>query len=391
MYHIQMLEIEKIIVKFINDEANGPELEKLDNWLNDDKHKETFCNYARIEYLTKIYMSSYDLENAKKVIGQKVIRTKKKQKTNLYLKIAAAASIVFIIGLSFFLDMNTQPENKLVLKEPARINIGSDKAILTLANGDEVALEKGRKFEKGSTKSNGEKLVYQTVKHQDVDVNKIAFNYLTIPRGGQFSVELSDGTKVWLNSESKLKYPTSFATGVARKIELVYGEAYMEVSPSSEHHGASFRVLTGSQEIEVLGTEFNIKAYKEDIEIKTTLAGGKILISTGGLQKILMPDQQATIGQNSKDIVVSKVDAAKEISWVKGLFTFDEKPLIEIMKVLSRWYDLEVVFESAERKKFIFTGILERAASAEDILQLIESTSENEVKFEIKDKTILIK
>lgn len=388
---MEKLNIKNSVVKYLGQEANRQELEQLDNYMNDRENSVIFNNYVRVEYLTKICMSDYDLEKAKKAVGQRVIREEKKRKTNRYLKIAAAASILLIIGLSLFIKIDTEIENKVVLKNPVQISIGSDKAILTLSNGDEVALEKGKKFKKGSTKSNGEKLVYHTSKYQDDDNKKVTFNYLTVPRGGQFVVELSDGTKVWLNSESKLKYPTYFASGVTRKIELVYGEAYMEVSPSSEHRGVNFKVLTGSQEIEVLGTEFNIKAYKEDNEIKTTLAGGKITISTGELRKTLLPNQQATILKDSKDIAVSEVDIATEISWVNGLFTFDEKQLVEIMKVLSRWYDVEVVFESAIRKSYVFTGVLERTKSVEDILQLIESTSEGEVKFKIENNTILIK
>ena len=214
---------------------------------------------------------------------------------------------------------------------------------------------------------------------------------MTIPRGGQFFVKLSDGTEVWLNSETKLKYPVTFTEGLTRKVELIYGEVYFKVSPSTQHKGAGFHVLTKSQEINVLGTEFNIRAYNNDEVMATTLVEGKIRIKKGEVSETLKPNQQAKISQESNQIDIQEIDVSQEISWVNGLFAFNEKPLEEILTVLSRWYDTEVVFENAKQKKFVFTGLLERTKAVEDILKLIEATSEGQIKFEIKDKTIIIK
>lgn len=382
----------KIIVKFLNKEANPSELEKLDDGLKKENNISVFNSFVRIEYLTSIYMSNYDLKKAKQSIDKKVKDVEKKRKINFYKKISIAASVLLVLGLSFFKISEQKGKENEIVKIPAVIEIGTDKAILTLENGDEVPLEKGKNFEKGSLTSNGERLIYSGGKDKSTK-SKLSYNYLTIPRGGQFYVELADGTKVWLNSESKLKYPTSFQSGSIREIELVYGEAYMEVSPSSKHNGDSFAVVTGLQHINVLGTEFNIKAYKDEGEVFTTLVGGKIKIQKGQINKILIPNQQARVQNDLDEISIKDVDASQEISWVKGMFSFDEEPLEEIMKSLSRWYDVEVVFESAERKKFVFSGILERTKSINDILKLIEDTSsvEGEVIFEISDKTILIK
>lgn len=222
--------------------------------------------------------------------------------------------------------------------------------------------------------------------------NELAYNSLTVPRGGQFFVKLSDGTQVWLNSDSKLKYPVKFQEGKARNVEVVYGEAYFKVSPSTEHNGASFNVLTKSQIINVLGTEFNIKAYDGDDEIVTTLVEGKIRVEKGKKSKVLKPYQQSKIRHNADIIKILDIeDLSQEISWINGLITFNEQSLDEIMKILSRWYDVDVIFETAEQKRFVFTGILERTKSIENILKLIETTSEGQIKFEIEDKTITFK
>jgi ferric-dicitrate binding protein FerR (iron transport regulator) len=174
-------------------------------------------------------------------------------------------------------------------------------------------------------------------------------------------------------------------------VELIYGEVYFKVSPSTEHKGAGFHVLTKSQEIDVLGTEFNIRAYDNDSIMATTLVEGKISIKRGEVSKTLIPSQQAKISKDSDKIDIQEVEVSQEISWVNGLFSFNEKPLEEILIVLSRWYDTEVVFENAKQKRFVFTGVLERTDAVEDIIKLIEATSEGQIKFEIKEKTIIIK
>ena len=174
-------------------------------------------------------------------------------------------------------------------------------------------------------------------------------------------------------------------------MELIYGEAYFKVSPSTAHKGAAFHVLTKSQEIDVLGTEFNVKAYNGDTIMATTLVEGKIKIKKGVVIETLLPNQQATINYESDKINIEEIDVSQEISWINGLFSFNEKPLDKIMIVLSRWYNTDVVFANSKQKKFVFTGILERTETVEDILKLIEATSEGQIKFEIADKTIIIK
>ncbi|MDC1324467.1 DUF4974 domain-containing protein, partial [Flavobacteriaceae bacterium] len=215
-------------------------------------------------------------------------------------------------------------------------------------------------------------------------------NFLTIPRGGQFFLKLSDGTQVWLNSESQLKYPVSFRDGETRVVELVYGEAYFDVSPSNEHKGAKFKVLNQAQEIEVLGTEFNVKAYKDETNIFTTLIEGKVSISTETTNQILKPKQQASFNISSKTMAIATVDVYSHTSWKEGVFSFRRTSLEQIMKVLSRWYDMDVEFMNPELKKEGFNGVLGKDQNIEDILKIIQSYGIIE-NYEIINKKIILK
>ena len=387
-----MTEIEKIVVKFLNQEANHSELEKLEDLLKNEEGIQVLNSFVKTQYLSTLSMTEYDLNNAKESIKSRLRKSERAKKINIYKRMSVAASVVLVLGMASYLLYNTSMVNRPVGKQqPHLIVTGTDRAILTLENGDEVALEKGKNFQTGKVSSNGEELVYANKGQSEVGGKVPLYNYLTIPRGGQFFVKLSDGTGVWLNSETKLKYPVEFTDGISRQVELIYGEAYFKVSPSTEHKGAGFHVLTKSQEIDVLGTEFNIKAYNNDEVMATTLVEGKIRIKKGEVSETLRPNQQAKISQQSDQIDIQEIDVSQELSWVNGVFAFNEKPLEEILTVLSRWYDTEVVFENAKQKNFVFTGILERTKSVEDILELIEATSEGQIKFEINEKTISIK
>ena len=385
------LKIEKIIIKFLNREADMYELEKLETWLKNENNLSIFNTFVRTEYLTNISMPKYDVDKAKEAIKHKLKISERKRKVVIYKKMAIAASIVLIIGAILTKWVGIDQNNVVTADSKIIIESGSSKAILTLENGNQVALKKGKQYYADKVKSNGSELIYNANPEIENLTAEPKYNYLTIPRGGQFLVQLSDGTKVWLNSDSKLKYPVNFPKNQTRKIELIYGEAYFKVSPSSEHNGSDFQVLTKFQKVGVLGTEFNIKAYNEEDEIKTTLVEGKVKVQNDGLTEILKPNQQSKIQSGINAIEIQEIDVSQEISWINGLFTFNEKSLDEIMTTISRWYDVEVIFENAEQKKYVFTGVIERSESVDYILKLIQATSESQVKFQINDKTITIK
>ena len=381
--------IQIILVKYLSKEANIDEIEELDRWLIKKGNMTIFNSYVQTDYFTSIFMTKYDLQMAKSKIHKRIRLIEKRNKLERYKKIAFAASIILLVGISLF---NQFYFNEIIIiNDP--IVIGTDKAVLTLENGDQVILEKGQKFQNKTVNSDGKELSYSIKNRSSSNFKneKIASNFLTIPRGGQFSLNLEDGTKVLLNSDSKIKYPVKFIKGKKRQVELLYGEAFFDVSSSKNNNGSEFIVSTKTQKINVLGTKFNVKSYSEDDVITTTLVEGKVKVENGKNQIVLFPNQQSKVDSNSAIIDVSDVDVSQQISWIKGLFSFNDTSLEDIMHTLSRWYDLEFIFKSANQKKFIFSGILERTKSIEDILFIIEKTSSsNEINFEINNKTIII-
>ncbi|GAA3604975.1 DUF4974 domain-containing protein [Flavivirga amylovorans] len=370
--------------------ANIDELEILANWLKKDEHKQIFKSYIKTNYAMDINTNEFDTENAKKEYLRKIRLSKKttyKFKIYKVLKYAAAAVIIFGMGYFFQQKGNT---GSIEITEPIIVNnqieTGTDKATLTLENGDRIALVKGDTYQTQNVTSNGEKVIYNSSNTS----RELVYNHLTIPRGGQFQLTLSDGTKVWLNSESQLKYPVAFNEGETREVELVYGEAYFDVSPSSEHEGAKFKVFNNSQEVEVLGTEFNIKAYKDETNIYTTLVEGKVEVTAGNTVKILSQSQQTNLNIVTKNVSVQEVSVRSQISWKEGLYMFKDKSLKEIMTTLSRWYDMEVVFADENLEGIPFNGALYKDQSIIDILNDIKNFGVIK-NYEINNKTITLK
>lgn len=299
---------------------------------------------------------------------------------------ASAASIIVLLASSVYFytnDFNASPtELPLVVKQ---IGPGTNKAILTLANGEEVVLDKGQSYKDKNVDSDGEELLYK----QGSKENKIAYNELTIPRGGQFFIKLSDGTKIWLNSESKIKYQVSFIDGLPRQVELVYGEAYFDVSPSIKHKGSEFTVYHKKQQIQVLGTSFNVKAYKDESEIQTTLAEGKVALNYEHKKAYLRPNEQSTYSTLQQTLIINEVDVYNSIAWKNGIFSFEGMSLKEIMKVLSRWYDVEIVFKNPMAESQEFVGVLGKDQNLETILQSIKSYGIIK-NYELKNKKIVL-
>ena len=323
--------------------------------------------------------STINEEKAWKSIEKKSLKRKTKSVLLLFKKSWYKYAAVFIIGIltaTYLFEDNLDkiPEETNPIMVDAKKNIiqpGTNKAVLTLDDGTSIVLDNGSTYQTQNAISNGEEIIYETSK---VKASEIAYNHLTIPRGGQFLLVLADGTKVWLNSESQLKYPISFIEGETRKVELVYGEAYFEVSPSTNHNGSKFKVRTLLQEVEVLGTEFNIKAYKDEPNIYTTLAEGKVVINNGFVRQKLFPSQQSNLNIKNNSIAISSVDVYSVISWKKGLFSFKGKPLKEIMNVLARWYDFNFEFTNSEVENIKFNGVLSKNQTIEEILNTIKDT-----------------
>lgn len=385
-----------LIVKLFTNSISEREREELLTWLQEGDNMSYLKNYIQNDYDLNRAMIKPDIDKAFESLIKRIdSKEEKDQQPNetpvipIFRKswfkyVAASCAVILLFSGYYFVDIFESFKNKQSIVHTP-IEPGGSKAILTLNDGTELVLKKGKAYKNESLSTNGEELDYIKT---DIAHTEKSYNYLTIPRGGQFFLKLSDGTKVWLNSDTKIKYPVHFVDGETRKVELLYGEAYFDVSPSTENKGSSFVVNQDLQNIEVLGTEFNIKAYKEDDKIYTTLVEGAVAVSNDSHTTLLKPNQQSIITGATPEITVSDVKVYSEVAWKDGVFNFRKKELQEVVQVLMRWYDVEIIIEDPTLKTYKFNGLLRKDQDLYDILKLINQTEK--INYEKKDKKIVL-
>lgn len=304
------------------------------------------------------------------------------------LKIAAACVIGFLaLSVYLFLKSDTKKEfsKKQVNSKPYKneVSPGGNKAVLTLADGSTIVLDdaqNGALTQQGNTKVlklNG-KIAYNSTND---DSNEILFNTIATPRGGQYQVELPDGSHVWLNSASSLHFPTAF-TGKERRVEIT-GEAYFEVV---KNLAMPFIVKVNSAQIQVLGTHFNVMAYSDEAALKTTLLEGKVKFVNAGINNILKPGQQSQLAKNGQLKVVSGVDVAEVVAWKNGIFDFEGADIESVTRQLSRWYDVEIVYN--QKVDDLFYAKIPKNTKLTEVLKALELTGK--VRFTIEGKKIIV-
>lgn len=318
---------------------------------------------------------------------------------------AAAAVLVLVVGIAGYIRWFSKTPTKtqagqVVVVEKIDIKPGHEGAILMLANGKQVILDSaanGIIAKEGNSqvsKKNGQ-LVYEAAEGNATAVYHTIFT----PRGRQFSLLLEDGTRVWLNAESSIRFPAAFS-GLERKVEIK-GEAYFEVTASrSKQTGEKipFLVEASGMLVEVLGTRFNINAYGDDRSIKTTLLEGKVKLShpsvssyrqngaQGSETLILKPGEQAQWKADGMELVPG-IDPEQVIAWKNGLFHFDNEDLSVILKQLQRWYDFELAYETPVDRHY--SGVMKRQQDIAQVLSKIEMAGG--VRFRIQDKKVLVR
>ncbi len=313
---------------------------------------------------------------------------------SLYIKrwLVAASVLVFLgSGLMYFvIEHQRRLQNNIALTNKKDISPGGNKAILTLADGSKISLTDARngQIAKQSgiqiTKTADGQLKY-LIKGMDTDGGNVnaalAYNTIETPKGGQYQVALPDGSKVWLNAMSSIKFPVSFSSQKERRIEL-NGEAYFEVAHNKD---LPFRVVTAKQTVEVLGTHFNVNAYSDERNTKTTLLQGSVKVTFGNNTAILKPGQQAEL---DADINISEADTEAAVAWKNGYFRFSDQKLEDIMRVMARWYDVKVVFTDESIKNETFGALSTRFTNISTLLNIMEQTGD--AKFSIEGSTISI-
>ena len=319
-------------------------------------------------------------------------------------RISVAAAVILLVGAAGWLAIQTrttsQPAQAAKAKTTPRINDigpGSDKAILTLADGSTVTLDsagKGSLARQGNAKvikSGDGQIQYASTGNDETAEKAMVYNILSTPRGGQYRLKLQDGTSVWLNAGSSIRYPTAFL-GKERKVEIT-GEAYFEIAKNAD---MPFRVSVSdpvagekATEIEVLGTGFDVNAYKDEADLKTTLIEGAIKVTSGSAAVILKPSQQAIIS-TAKDIQTIRLDNTDQtIAWKNGSFAFDDADIPTIMRQISRWYDVDVEYDgNGKRPDDHFTGTFPRNTSLAGVLQILHTSG---VRLVAENKKIVIR
>jgi len=366
--------IEQALTRYLTNAATQEDLKALSDWvekpLNKEELESFIKDYYTIGYTLNTPNTDLAVQKLLTSIGERK-RLRILHRLRTFSRYAAAVLVVIILIAGFQYGGNLYNNTYATSEE---IKVGTDKATLTLEDGSEIQLGENEIFQKNSYLTNGTQLEYLGDLEAFSERAEMRYHYLTIPRGGKFSIILADGTKVWLNSDSRLKYPAQFKAGRSREVTLEYGEAYFEVSSATKHDGAAFIVYNDDQKVEVLGTQFNIKAYQDDATILTTLVEGKVKlhIEKDTIEHILKPGQQAEYDTQEQSLTTKPVDIYNEISWKDGVFSFDNKSLLEITKVLSRWYDVKFKFLDEQLKKEEFIGVLSKNQHIDDILMQIK-------------------
>jgi hypothetical protein len=315
------------------------------------------------------------------------------KRLDLWPKLMAAAVALFIVvaGISFYLNKGADQDiEKQMTKVPAQeIVPGGQKAILTLSNGARISLTdigKGEVAKESGlviSKTADGQLKYELTGKGAVNEELISYNTVETPIGGQYQVTLPDGSRVWLNSASSLRFPSAFNPSDSRTVRLT-GEAYFEVAPDKKR---PFKVISNQQEVEVLGTHFNVNSYDDDGLTKTTLLKGSIKVKMTGKTagfRILKPGQQSVLGAG---IEVLDVDLETIVDWKNGNFYFYNESIQRIMKKLSRWYNVEIEYKGAV-PAVVFGGEISRSKKLSEVLELLEHTGQ--VHFKIEGRKVIV-
>ncbi len=306
-------------------------------------------------------------------------------------RVAAAAVLIGALGLGVWWVAHTPrpvaAPAVAVEHHPIKANIaaGGNKAVLILDNGSTVTLDSARTgvlTTQGNTrviKLAGGRLTYSG---EGTAATAVLYNMVRTPRGGQYQVELPDGSKVWLNAATTLRFPTAFS-GKERTVELT-GEAYFEVAQNSHQ---PFKVKVGDMTIDVLGTHFNVMAYDDEGSFHTTLLTGAVRVEEGAEAKLLKPGEEARMSLDTKNLTTAVADTDQVVAWKNGLFQFDGATLETVLRQVARWYDVDVRYEGTIPRHF--SGGISRNASLAEVLHVLDKAGKT--RFMLEGRTVVVR
>lgn len=400
-----------LVAGFLRHQLSDQEKDELDEWITaSDANQELFEELIEPATIDRGFqqIDAVDTEAALQRIKERIHFMPKEKGIQRRLFLSIAASVVLIAGAYLiFTMMNRKPNDEQVTVQTNAIQPGGNYALLTLGNGKQIRLaEMKNGLIDSADGSEVLKVADGQLSYVDNQQTNEEQHLLTTPIGGQYNVLLPDGSRVWLNSASSLKYPVSFH-GKERVVELT-GEGYFEVSPLAPKGGQEkkpFIVKVNGIEVEVVGTHFNINAYKDDAVVKTTLLEGRVKVrrerGAGSRESIadssqsavvspesvvIQPGEQAVADKEGKIVVEKEINTEEVVAWKNGLFDFRDASIETILQQAGRWYDIKVVYQAKINKHF-HAEIL-RSEPIEKLLRLLEQTGS--VHFKIEQKTIYV-
>ncbi|QEH39542.1 FecR family protein [Chitinophaga sp. XS-30] len=370
-----------LILRHLRQELSAPEREELQHWIDVSEENRAFfvqcTDEGRLRTQLQIFGKTNTDEGWKRFSAtHELPEARVLRMDNRKWMAAAVVLVLAIAGVHLLLRRSPVPQPVAVQQQD--VLPGSSRAMLTLADGTEVPLDSaGSQVIAPGIIRQGGQLQYGTTN------TVTSYNTLTTPRGGQFRLTLPDGTKVWLNAASSLRYPTAFS-GRERKVEVT-GEAYFEVTRNAS---SPFRVTAGAgTTVEVLGTKFNINAYTNENSLNTTLLEGAVRVSAGGRSATLKPGEQAQVLPSGEIGVVADINLDATVAWKNELFNFRDADIHTVMRQLERWYDVEVEFAAGipERR---FQGEIQRNLPLSDVLEGLKNTG---IRFSIEGRKIVVR
>ena len=383
----EAFEIARIIQKSLKGKLSESEERQLSGWRKvSDENERAFQRMISEDFYT-IGMEKLEMYDSRVAYGrflQKKYQQRRKRRFLINMARVAAVALPFVIALVLYVGLNREEEQMVRPSLASNILPGTSKAVLTLANGQMIPLGKEATDSTIITdgtqiSASGSGVTYAS----GVESESVVYNKLEIPRGGEFCLTLSDGTRVSLNSETSIQYPVAF--GAKERRVFVQGEAYFEVAKDAKK---PFTVQFMSSSVTVLGTSFNIRAYPEEKRSQTTLAEGSVRIYSPGSSMLLKPGEQAEVSALSGEMVKQEVEVKNFTSWKDGRFVFEQQPLEDIMRTLERWYDIRVIFKDEGAKRISLSGNMKRYGDFSQVMKMLQMTGD--VRFELHGNDVYI-
>ena len=381
--------IARLIFLHIQGMTDNAQEKELDEWRSvSPRHEELFQRMLSSEHVEKsisrFVKTEEEEERGWRQLQQKARSGRSVRKIKWFPYAAAIVLILSVGGVFYFSGDKEQTEILPIAKN--EVQVPGSRAVLILPDGRKVDLE-NEVLRSDLAQSDSLLLVSaRSLKYRDIDspATTEIFHTLEIPRGGEYLLALSDGTMIYLNSESTLSFPVKFQ-GKERKVYLT-GEAYFKVAKNTEH---PFVVTAGELEVLVTGTTFGVRAYKDEKDIQTTLESGRVTVRVEGKSVKLVPNKQVLFNKSTMGLEVRDVDVDLYLAWADGRLVYDNCPLEKILTDLGRWYNIDVFYSRDELRSYQFSLNMKKHEEFTQVLELIGKTGE--VQFEIKDNTVIVK